>query len=79
MSCFTSVLLRKISNHLTLQKKEVFGQLTGKMRQLVVIRRICCCSQFMIFLDSYGSFGRSLLDLSRFIPNPQLFSNIKQK
>ena len=23
---------------------------TGKMRQLVVVRRICCCSQFMIFL-----------------------------
>jgi len=24
--------------------------ITGNMRQLVVDRRICCCSQFMIFL-----------------------------
>ena len=27
-----------------------FVLITGKMRQLVVVRRICCCSQFMIFL-----------------------------
>ena len=27
-----------------------FGLITGNMRQLVVDRRICCCSQFMIFL-----------------------------
>ena len=27
-----------------------YPSVTGKMRQLVVVRRICCCSQFMIFL-----------------------------
>ena len=27
-----------------------YSRYTGNMRQLVVDRRICCCSQFMIFL-----------------------------
>ena len=53
---YSTVLLREKWNISKIQKMKNFSKFqfylvvhTGNMRQLVVVRRICCCSQFMIF------------------------------
>ena len=34
-------------------QKKMYVYTTGNMRQLVIDRRICCCSQFMIFKHEF--------------------------
>ena len=41
---------RAMISHTIFLSKKLLSISTAKMRQLVVDRRICCCSQFMIFL-----------------------------